>query len=174
MEFVHYESIMFLDSEAPGWKDSPGTNALAYFGFFVSHKEKTLSQLCYQGRHHDFFGGVGAVVQVVGGHVGRSHLGPEFEEPRHVEQEGADHDGHGVHQVVVLAEVARLEGKVDTSGLFCKPMMTVNDDSRVVNKLETSLTDDARVVLYDRHMFMVQAIDCVFFRRRQGWLDSNP
>jgi hypothetical protein len=36
-------------------------------------------------------------------------------------------------------------------------MMIVNDDSRVVNKLETSLTDDARVIIYDRHMFILQA-----------------
>ncbi len=36
-------------------------------------------------------------------------------------------------------------------------MMIVNDDSRVVNKLETSLTDDARVVIYDSHVFIVQA-----------------
>ncbi len=36
-------------------------------------------------------------------------------------------------------------------------MMIVNDDSRVVNKLKTSLTDDARVVIYDCHMFIVQA-----------------
>jgi hypothetical protein len=36
-------------------------------------------------------------------------------------------------------------------------MTIVNDDSRVVNKLETSLTDDARVVIYDCHMFVVQA-----------------
>ena len=35
--------------------------------------------------------------------------------------------------------------------------MTINDDSRVVNKLEASLTDDARVVIYKRHMFIVQA-----------------
>jgi hypothetical protein len=44
-----------------------------------------------------------------------------------------------------------------SSGLYYKPMMIVNDDSRVVNKLETSLTDDARVVIYDRHTFIVQA-----------------
>ncbi len=29
----------------------------------------------------------------------------------------------------------------------------------VVNKPETSLTDDARVVIYDRHMFIEQAAD---------------
>jgi hypothetical protein len=36
-------------------------------------------------------------------------------------------------------------------------MMIVNDDSVVINKLETSLTDDARVVIYDHQMFIVQA-----------------
>jgi len=44
------------------------------------------------------------------------------------------------------------------SGLYYKPMMIVNDDSRVVIKLETSLTDDARVINYD-HRFIVQATD---------------
>ncbi len=36
-------------------------------------------------------------------------------------------------------------------------MTIVNDNSRVVNKLEASLTDDARVVIYDHQMFIVQA-----------------
>ncbi len=35
--------------------------------------------------------------------------------------------------------------------------MIVNDDSSIVNKLETSLIDDARVIIYDRHMFIVEA-----------------
>jgi hypothetical protein len=42
-----------------------------------------------------------------------------------------------------------------------KPLTIINDDSRVVNKLEASLTDDARVVIYDRHMFIVQVIGLV-------------
>ncbi len=42
-------------------------------------------------------------------------------------------------------------------GLYYKPMTIVNDDSSIVNKLEASLTDDARVIIYDRHMFIVQA-----------------
>jgi hypothetical protein len=42
-------------------------------------------------------------------------------------------------------------------GLYYKPMMIVNDNSRVVNKLEASLTDEARVIIYDCHMFIVQA-----------------
>jgi hypothetical protein len=36
-------------------------------------------------------------------------------------------------------------------------MTILNDDPRVINKLEASLTDDIRVVIYDRHMFIVQA-----------------
>ncbi len=36
-------------------------------------------------------------------------------------------------------------------------MTIVNDDSRVVNKLEASLTDNARVVFYDCHMYIAQA-----------------
>ncbi len=35
--------------------------------------------------------------------------------------------------------------------------MIVNDDSRVINKLEALLTDDTRVIIYDRNMFSVQA-----------------
>ncbi len=38
-------------------------------------------------------------------------------------------------------------------------MMIVNEDSRVITKLETSLTDDARVIIYDRYMFIVQATE---------------
>ncbi len=34
-------------------------------------------------------------------------------------------------------------------------MTIVNDNSRVVNKLEASVTDNARVIIYDRHMFIV-------------------
>ncbi len=44
-----------------------------------------------------------------------------------------------------------------TSGLYHKPMTVINDDSRVVSKLEASLTDDARVIIYNHHMFIVQA-----------------
>ncbi len=37
-------------------------------------------------------------------------------------------------------------------------MTIVNDDSRVINKLEASLTDNARVIIYDCHMFNVQTL----------------
>ncbi len=36
-------------------------------------------------------------------------------------------------------------------------MTSINDDSRVINKLEASLIGDARVIIYDCHMFIVQA-----------------
>jgi hypothetical protein len=36
-------------------------------------------------------------------------------------------------------------------------MMIINDDARIINKLHASLTDDSRVIIYDRHMFIVQA-----------------
>jgi hypothetical protein len=36
-------------------------------------------------------------------------------------------------------------------------MMIINVDSRVINNLETSLTDYARVIIYDCHMFIEQA-----------------
>ncbi len=52
------------------------------------------------------------------------------------------------------------------SGLYYKPMTLVNDDSRVVNKLEASLTDDARVIIYDCHMFIVQATDGGRFKKQ--------
>jgi hypothetical protein len=44
-------------------------------------------------------------------------------------------------------------------------MTIVNDNSWVINKLETPLTDDARVIIYDRHMFIVPAT---------GFLASPP
>ena len=40
-------------------------------------------------------------------------------------------------------------------------MTIVNEDSRLVAELETSLTDDARVIIYDCHMFIVQVTGSV-------------
>ncbi len=44
-----------------------------------------------------------------------------------------------------------------TSGLYYKHMMITNDDSSIVNKLEALLTGDARGVIHDRRMFIIQA-----------------
>ncbi len=38
-------------------------------------------------------------------------------------------------------------------------MTIINDDSNIVNKWSFKLIDDARVIIYNRHMFIVQAID---------------
>ncbi len=54
----------------------------------------------------------------------------------------------------------RLARDQHSSGLYCKPMTILNEDSRVVTKLEASLTDNARVVIYNHHMFIVQATAC--------------
>ena len=55
---------------------------------------------------------------------------------------------------------------VMSSGLYYKPMMIINDNSRVITKFETSLTDDARVVIYDHHMFIVQvSISPTFYKQ---------
>jgi len=47
----------------------------------------------------------------------------------------------------------------DSCGLYYKPIKIVNDNSSIINKLESSLNDDARVVIYDCHMFIVQATE---------------
>jgi hypothetical protein len=44
-----------------------------------------------------------------------------------------------------------------SNGLYYKHITTINDNSSTINKFEASLTDDARVIIYDRHMFIVQA-----------------
>jgi hypothetical protein len=43
------------------------------------------------------------------------------------------------------------------SGLYYKHMTIVNDDSSVVSEQSFQLIDDARGVIYDRHMFIIQA-----------------
>ncbi len=46
------------------------------------------------------------------------------------------------------------------SSLYYKPITIVNGDSSVINKFETSLTDDARVILYNCHVFIkIQATE---------------
>jgi hypothetical protein len=43
-------------------------------------------------------------------------------------------------------------------GLYHKHITIVNDESSISNKVKTSLTDNAGVIIYDHHMFIVQAI----------------
>jgi hypothetical protein len=46
-------------------------------------------------------------------------------------------------------------------------MKIINDDSRANNKLETSLTDDARVIIHNHHMFIVKATGSVITNGRE-------
>jgi hypothetical protein len=66
------------------------------------------------------------------------------------------------HFSLVVCSVKYEEKSCDiyTCGLYYKHITMVNDESRVVYKFKTSLTDDVRVIIYDRHMFMVQATGC--------------
>jgi hypothetical protein len=59
--------------------------------------------------------------------------------------------------VEVFIEKGHFKSKCRTSGWYYEPVTIINDDSRIINKFETSLTDNARVVVYDRHMFIVQS-----------------
>jgi hypothetical protein len=55
-----------------------------------------------------------------------------------------------------------------TCDLYFKHITIVNDDSSIVNKFEASLTDGYRVIIYYRHMFIVQATSCK--ARLMSWL----
>ncbi len=47
----------------------------------------------------------------------------------------------------------------DSCGLYYKHVMIVNYAFSGINKLRASLNDDTRVIIYDRHMFIVQATE---------------
>jgi hypothetical protein len=46
---------------------------------------------------------------------------------------------------------------IDTSGLYYKHITIINDNFSIISKIEDSLTDDARVIIYILHMFIVEA-----------------
>ena len=46
----------------------------------------------------------------------------------------------------------------ETSGLYYKHMMILNDDSSFVSKWSSKLIVAARVVIYNHNMFIIQAI----------------
>jgi hypothetical protein len=73
------------------------------------------------------------------------------------------------------------EGKkfynIDTSGLYYNHVTIVNDDSSVVSHRSFKLIDDPRVVIYDRHWFIIQArpqgIKVVTWCLTRSYLDPN-
>jgi hypothetical protein len=50
---------------------------------------------------------------------------------------------------------------IGPGGLYYKHTTIINYASSIVNKLEALLTDNARVVIYDCHVFIVQATGLV-------------
>ncbi len=52
-----------------------------------------------------------------------------------------------------------LSNMPESCGLYYKHITIIYDNSSVVNKFEVSLTDHAGLVIYDHHMFVVQATD---------------
>ncbi len=52
-----------------------------------------------------------------------------------------------------------MESEEESCGLYYKTFTIVNDDSSIVNKLDTSLIDNARVIIYILRMFIVQATE---------------
>ncbi len=44
-----------------------------------------------------------------------------------------------------------------SSGLYYKHKTIVNDDSSIVSERSFKLIDDPRVIIYDRHRFIIQA-----------------
>jgi hypothetical protein len=65
--------------------------------------------------------------------------------------------GTNIRAYFAAASATKKFHYVDTSGLYYKPITIINDDSSIINELETSVIDDARVVIYNRHVFIVQA-----------------
>ncbi len=64
------------------------------------------------------------------------------------------------HELFLVSWSGQLKLKIEVfifSGLYYKHVTIVNYASSCVNKLEASFNDDARVVIYDRRMFVVQA-----------------
>ncbi len=51
----------------------------------------------------------------------------------------------------------KLFHEIYPNGLYYKQFMIVNDNSSIINKFGASITDDTRVIIYDCHMFIVQA-----------------
>ncbi len=56
--------------------------------------------------------------------------------------------------VIIFSQQNKVDGTCD---LYYKHTTIINYASSVINKLEALLTDNARVIIYDHHVFIVQA-----------------
>ena len=62
---------------------------------------------------------------------------------------------------------------LQSCGLYYKHVTIVNYASSGVNKLKASVDDDARVLIYDCHMFIVQATGMTHCQRAQKEVNLN-
>jgi hypothetical protein len=53
-------------------------------------------------------------------------------------------------------------GGFDSNGLYYKHMTIVNDDSSIISEQSFQLIDDPRGIIYDCHMFIIQATGAIF------------
>ncbi len=51
---------------------------------------------------------------------------------------------------------------LESSGPCYNHVMIANDDTSIISKWSFKLIDDPRVIIYDRHRFIVQATDLRF------------
>jgi hypothetical protein len=63
------------------------------------------------------------------------------------------------YHVFIKWKIKLIEGKI--CGVYYKHVTIVNYASSCINKLRASLNDNARVVIYDRHMFIVKTTERV-------------
>ncbi len=75
---------------------------------------------------------------------------------------------HSTHNSKTLVQIPPLiQGKIKCQktyflficGLYYKHITIINDDSIIINMWDMSYTDDARVIIYNRNMFILQATD---------------
>jgi hypothetical protein len=68
-----------------------------------------------------------------------------------------------------------MTGTIPTAccGLYYKHVMIVNDDSSVISKRSFKLIDDPRIVIYDCHKFIKQAIGLIRKLRREWRVYSD-
>jgi hypothetical protein len=65
---------------------------------------------------------------------------------------------------LVVSDKRKKFYNIDICGLYYKNITIVNYDSRIVSKFGASLTDNARVIIYDCHLFIVQATDIIVIK----------
>ncbi len=66
----------------------------------------------------------------------------------------------------------KFEARLVSCGLYYKHITVVNDNSSVVNNWSSKLTDDARAIIYDRNMFIVQTAKKN--TKRLQWKEVGP